>query len=78
MKTLWEDYARMADDALTPPLEAWKVVDAELSRFSADLGRRPRLLAASKCESPGAQERARELEAASGLRVWRTSSASRL
>ncbi len=67
----------VSETAETQPIEAWRVVDAELSRFSADLARRPRLLAASKCESPAAEERARLLEAESGTRVWRTSSARR-
>ena len=64
----------VSDSADTPPAEAWRIVDTELLRFSAELARRPRLLAASKCESPGAEERARELEAESGTKVWRTSS----
>jgi GTP-binding protein len=67
----------VGDDAVTPPEEAWRIVDAELARFSDDLARRPRLLAASKCESPEAERRAGELEAASGVRVWRVSSSRR-
>jgi GTP-binding protein len=65
----------VSESAETQPDDAWRIVDAELSRFSADLARRPRLLAASKCETPAAEERARLLEAASGVPVWRTSSA---
>jgi GTP-binding protein len=67
----------VSDDAVTEPVEAWRIVDAELARFSADLARRPRLLAASKCEGPAAEERAKELEERSGLRVFRISSARR-
>jgi len=63
----------VSDSATTAPLEAWRVVDAELSRFSAELARRPRLLVASKCEGPEAEERASTLEAGTGVRVFRTS-----
>ena len=67
----------VSDAATLAPIEAWRIVAAELERFSRDLARRPRLLAASKCESEPAEERAREWEAAAGERVWRLSSARR-
>jgi GTP-binding protein len=65
----------VSEEAVTPPVEAWRIVDAELARFSADLARRPRLIVASKCEGPAAEERARELEESSGSTVLRISSA---
>jgi GTP-binding protein len=67
----------VSEAAETLPVDAWRIVAAELERFSPDLARRPRLLAASKCESEPAEERARELESASGERVWRISSTRR-
>jgi len=67
----------VSEDAVTAPVDAWRIVDGELARFSEDLALRPRLLAASKCESPEAEARALELEAQSGIRVWRISSARR-
>jgi GTP-binding protein len=67
----------VSEGATSPPIEAWRVVAAELERFSPELAGRPRLLAASKCEDESAEERARELEQAAGMRVWRLSSARR-
>jgi GTP-binding protein len=67
----------VSEDATTEPVEAWRVVDRELARFSDDLAGRPRLLAASKCETPAAEERAADLEREAGERVWRISSARR-
>jgi GTP-binding protein len=67
----------VSEGATLPALEAWRIVAAELERFSQDLAGRPRILAASKCEDADAEERAAELEAAAGQRVWRFSSARR-
>lgn len=58
----------------TDPAEALAVIGAELEQYSAELARRPRLIAASKCEDEAAEERAAELEAALGAPVWRLSS----
>ncbi|MFN0008566.1 MAG: GTPase ObgE [Planctomycetota bacterium] len=67
----------VSDEAALPPVEARRVISDELERFSADLAARPRIVAASKCESQSAEERARELEADLGEPVWRFSSARR-
>ena len=67
----------VSDAATTAPIDAWRIVADELERFSPDLAARPRLLAASKCEDAGSEERARELERETGQRVWRISSARR-
>lgn len=52
----------VSTDAPVEPLEAWRVVDAELERSDAELHRKPRLVVASKCEDPAAELRADELE----------------
>jgi GTP-binding protein len=67
----------VSEDATTDPVEAWRIVEQELERFSADLAGRPRLLAASKCETASAESRATDLEKEAGSRVWRISSARR-
>ena len=67
----------VSDDAALDPLEARRVIADELERFSADLAARPRIVAASKCETEAAERRAGELEAALGEKVWRFSSARR-
>jgi GTP-binding protein len=67
----------VSDAAETKPVDAWRIVDEELARFSPDLARRPRLLAASKCEDAAGEERARELEFGSGRPVLRISSGRR-
>jgi GTP-binding protein len=50
--------------AESEPLEAFRVVDRELAKSSPALHRKPRLVAASKCEDEDAERRAAELEAA--------------
>jgi len=55
------------------PAEAWRVIEAELVRYSAELAARPRLLVATKCEDDTTDERVAELEEASGLAVHRIS-----
>lgn len=67
----------VSDEASLEPVEARRVIAAELERFSVDLAGRPRIVAASKCETESAEERASELEAALGEKVWRFSSARR-
>lgn len=59
------------------PLEAWRVIVDELSRFSMELAQKPRLLVATKVETDAAESRAADLERAAGVRVWRISSAQR-
>lgn len=68
----------VSDQALTPPFEAWRVIDGELSSFSSELVHKPRIVVASKCESPDAQQRASELESEIGQPVWRISSVTHL
>jgi GTP-binding protein len=65
------DAAPGADPA---PAEAWRAIVDELERFSPALAAKPRMLVATKCESEEAEAAARELEQASGERVWRISS----
>lgn len=60
--------------ATEEPLEARRVLIEELERFSPDLIAKPRLLVASKCESPEDEQRANELEQALGESVTRISS----
>ena len=50
--------------AETDPLEAWRVIRAELEEFSPVLAGKPTLLVASKCEDEEDEERVRELEEA--------------
>lgn len=64
-------------DADTDPVVAWRTIESELAAFSAELARKPRLLVATKVESPQAEERAGALERAAGVRVWRCSAARR-
>ena len=63
----------VSDGADLEPLQAWRVVDGELRASAADLAAKPRLVAASKCEGPQAEERAAELERALGRPVLRLS-----
>jgi GTP-binding protein len=67
----------VSEHASQDPIEAWKVIEAELARFSEDLAKKPRLLVATKCESDVAQARAGELEQAAGTRAWRISAVRR-
>ena len=55
------------------PLEAWRVIESELEQYSTALAGRARLLVATKCEDPVAEERARELEEQTGLPCFRIS-----
>jgi GTP-binding protein len=55
------------------PERAQRVVLEELERFSPALAAKPRIVVASKVEGPGAEERARALEAALGEPVFRVS-----
>jgi GTPase len=48
--------------SLVDPLEAWRIIDRELAQSSSALAAKPRLVAASKCESPEDEARAAELE----------------
>ena len=45
----------------TEPVDAAQVLQGELERYSPELATRPRLLVATKCESPEAEERAAAL-----------------
>jgi len=56
------------------PLEAWRVLEVELERSSAELHAKPRILIATKCEGPEAAERAAALEVGAGVPVLRMSS----
>jgi GTP-binding protein len=67
----------VSDTALDDPDDARRVIEGELERYSAELARRPRLLVATKCESPAAEERAAALERAAGRPVWRISAVQR-
>ncbi len=58
------------------PQDAWRVVEQELAAFSPELAAKPRLAVATKCEAEDCEERAQALEAASGARVLRISSAT--
>jgi GTPase len=60
-----------------PPLEAWRIIEGELARFSIDLARKPRVLVATKCEGADAELGASELERETGERVWRISAMQR-
>ena len=59
----------VSDEAALEPLEALRVVERELAGYSSELARRPRLVAATKCEDEAAFERARALQRASGRPV---------
>jgi len=67
----------VSDSALEDPDESRRVIEGELERYSAELAARPRLLVATKCESPDAHERADLLEQAAGVPVVRISSVER-
>lgn len=57
----------------TEPLDAFRAIDGELSSSSPELAAKERIVCASKCEEPAAEERAAELEAAIGRPVRRIS-----
>ena len=67
-------FVDVAPGALPEPERAWRSILDELDRFSRTLAEKPRLLVATKCESPEAEERAAELAALSGQQVFRISS----
>jgi GTP-binding protein len=67
----------VSEEAEHDPLEAWRVIVAELERFSVELAAKTRILVATKVESAAAEERATLLERESGERVWRISAAQR-
>ncbi len=67
----------VSDDALEDPDVSRRVIEGELERYSAELAVRPRILVATKCESPAAHERAAALERAAGRKVWRISALQR-
>lgn len=56
------------------PAEAWRVIEEELARYSADLAGRARILVATKCEDEETHERARELAKAAGQPMFPISS----
>lgn len=64
-------------DCVTDPADAWRVIEAELAAFSPELARKPRIVVATKVETPEAEERARALEAAIDRPVRRSSAARR-
>lgn len=64
-------------EADTDPLKAYTVIDAELARFSPELAQKPRVVAATKCESEDAELRAQELERAIRRKIHRISSAQK-
>ncbi|MBI5432716.1 MAG: GTPase ObgE [Planctomycetes bacterium] len=67
------DCSPLAEDE---PMHAFRVVDAELAKRSPEMHAKPRLVAASKCESEEAEECAAKLERELGLPVLRFSSAT--
>ena len=67
----------VSESAETPPEEAWRVIEGELSRFSEDLARKPRMIVATKCEGETARARAGALAEAAGTVVWQISAVRR-
>ncbi len=61
-------------DSPADPVESWRVIEVELERAARNLFSKPRLVVATKVESPEAEVRAAELEAAVGAPVARISS----
>lgn len=64
----------VSEGALQAPEEAWRVIDAELERYSPTLARRPRIVVASKVEGEAGELAAAELERALDRPVMRISS----
>ncbi len=58
----------------TDPIENWKSIRQELSRYNTALGERPEILVVTKCELPDAEAVATELEQVSAREVLRISS----
>ena len=56
------------DSLFDDPDAARRVIEGELERYSTELAARPRLLVATKCETPEAHERAAALERAA--KIW--------
>ena len=69
-------FVDVSASATTEPLEAYRVIEAELQRYSSDLAERPRLVVATKVEDPDSEARAAELEKALQREVLRISSVS--
>ncbi len=67
----------VSESAELAPEQAFRVIDAELARFSPELACKERVIAASKCEGEDSEARAAELERALGRKVLRLSSAQR-
>lgn len=67
----------VSESADVDPLEAWRVIGAELERFSAELSRKRRIVVATKVETEAAERRASELESQTGARVLRISAVER-
>jgi GTP-binding protein len=63
----------VSSEAAADPVEGWRVVERELERASSELHAKPRLVVATKVESPEAESRAAELEVAVGAPVARIS-----
>ncbi len=51
------------------PVQNYRVIRNELNLHSADLSRRPEIVALTKCELPGAAEVQKQLAAATGAEV---------
>jgi GTPase len=66
-----------SDTADVEPVEAYKVIRAELEGYSADLASRPYLVVATKVEDDTSLARGRQLQAAIGERVVPISAAAR-
>ena len=67
----------VSPSADTPAPEAWRVVERELERFSAELAAKPRIVVATKCEDAEAEANAADLERAVGAPVLRVSALRR-
>ena len=64
----------VSDGAHQPPIDAWATIRRELERYPGDLGTRPTLVVATKCEDERAEAASDELERAVGAPVHRISS----
>ena len=63
------------------PVEDWRVIQGELAAYSSELAARPQIVAGSKAELPGTEERRRALEtfcAAEGISFHAISSVTGL
>jgi len=59
----------VSDEPTLAPAEALRIVSQELEGYSPELARRPRIIVATKCEDPAAEQRALELERNAGRPV---------